>query len=169
MFWHNFGLSQLLIWINTWLSFLQGFVFFMGSFLLFVNWLIDHCPWFFMNVVASELKNRELQIYNSCCSDSVTVCMITCFLLTGWIEIVMLNNCSFFMLSICTLICDAALLHLRIYAFIGLCFIFGFRMIFYQSWWYQLAPMRIFSGRRYQNMIIYVKKLLKTLRHKSNC
>lgn len=43
------------------------------------------------------------------------------------------------------------------------------RMIYFLSWWHPLAPMRIFSERRSQNMIIFVKKYPRTLRHKNNC
>lgn len=45
----------------------------------------------------------------------------------------------------------------------------GFRMTFYQSWWPPLDHMRISSGRRYQNMITFVKKLPKISRHRNNC
>ena len=55
------------------------------------------------------------------------------------------------------------------YNWLFLCSIYGFRTIYYQSWWHQLAPMRIFSGRRYQNMIALVKILPTILRHKNNC
>lgn len=43
------------------------------------------------------------------------------------------------------------------------------RMIYFLSWWLPLAPTRIFSERRSRNMIIFVKKFPRTLRHKNNC